>query len=174
MRFQTFLRSSLAVAALGAAIACADNATPTSPRIASAPSVDFAVVKSAKKPKVAKCKLQKEEWGTALIGSNGGTVTVGGASLTVPAGALNRTVSISAHALPTTSASVQFSPEGLHFALPAKLTMQYGKCETPTYGVTVAYVQKDTVTEVEPSNDHPLLKSVTAEISHFSSYAVAY
>ena len=131
-------------------------------------------MKEPTKPKVAVCKLQKEDWSTVRVGRNGGRVTAGGVTLSVPAGALNTTVAITAHVLPTTSASVQFLPEGLHFAVPATLTMRYTKCDTPLLGVTVVYVQADTVSEVEPSSNHPLLKFVIARIRHFSSYAVAY
>jgi hypothetical protein len=174
MRAKTVLRSFLALLALGAAIACADSASPTAPRINSAPAIALAKAKDAKKPKVAVCKLQKEDWKTAQIGSKGGKLSVGGATLTIPAGALQSNVSITAYTPPTTSASVQFLPEGLHFAVPATLTLQYGKCTTPLFGVTVVYVQSDSVSEVEPSNNHPILKFVTAKINHFSSYAVAY
>lgn len=52
--------------------------------------------------------------------------------------------------------------------------MDYSKCATPLFGVTVVYVQADTVSEVEPSLNHPVRKYVVARIGHFSSYAVAY
>jgi hypothetical protein len=174
MRLQTVLRASIAVLAFGTAIACADSATPTAPRAATEPPVLLARGKDPKAPKVAVCKLQKEEWKTQQIGVRGGKVSVAGVELNVPAGALRSTVSITAHLLPSTSASVQFLPEGLQFAVPATLTMQYTKCDTPFFGVNVVYVQADTVTEVEPSNNHPIFKFVTAKIGHFSSYAVAY
>jgi hypothetical protein len=172
MRLQTLVRSTLALIALGAAAACADHATPTSPRVASAPAVTLSTARDDKK--VAVCKLQKEEWKSEQIGVRGGRVGVGGVVLTVPAGALTRTTTITAHTLPTTSASVQFLPEGLHFAVPATLRMDYVRCATPLVGVKVVYVQKGSVTEVEPSLNHPLFKFVTAQIGHFSSYAVAY
>ncbi|MEP7088156.1 MAG: hypothetical protein ABI884_12700 [Gemmatimonadota bacterium] len=168
------LRSSLAVVAVAVAFACADNATPTAPHVTSAPSLAFSNATDGKKPKVAVCKLQTEQWKTTQIGSKGGELKVGTVVLNVPAGALSSNVAITAHVLHTTSASVQFLPEGLHFAVPATLRLEYTKCETPIFGVTVVYVQRDSVTEVEPSNTHPLLKFVTARINHFSSYAVAY
>jgi hypothetical protein len=174
MRVQTVLRTSIALLALGTAVACTDSATPTAPRAVTAPPVLLAKRKDDKKSKVAVCKLQKEEWKTEQIGMRGGKVHVGGVELNVPVGALRSTVAITAHVLPTTSASVQFLPEGLHFAVPATLTMQYGKCDTPIFGVNVVYVQADSVTEVEPSNNHPIFRFVTAKIGHFSSYAVAY
>jgi hypothetical protein len=174
MRFQTLFRTSIALLALTAAAACADSATPTAPRAETVSSISLDKVKKDKKAKVAVCKLQKEDWKTEQIGVRGGKVEVGGVSLVVPAGALRSTVSITAHLLPTTSASVQFLPEGLQFSAPATLTMQYTKCDTPVFGVNVVYVQADTVSEVEPSTNHPIFKYVTAKIGHFSSYAVAY
>ena len=164
-------RPILVALALGAAIACADNATPLAPR-ATEPPVAFSKSKDGKK--VAVCKLQKEEWRTEQIGVRGGRVKVGAVSLVVPAGALTRTVAITAHTLPTTSASVQLLPEGLQFAKAATLTMDYAKCQTPLLGVNVVYVQADTVTEIEVSQNHPILKWVSASIHHFSSYAIAY
>lgn len=175
MRTPSAVRLLVTVAAVAVvAVACADHAVPTAPHVASAPSADFSKVKVDSTLKVAICKLQKEDWKTQQIGRRGGKLDVGEVTLTVPAGALRRTVAITAHVLPTTSASVQFLPEGLHFAIPATLTMQYTKCDTPLLGVMVVYVQKDSVTEVELSNNHPRLKFVTAQIGHFSSYAVAY
>lgn len=174
MRPCTFLRSALALVLLAGAVACAENATPTAPQSVGAPAISFAKAKGDEGKQVAVCKLQKEEWKTEKIGSKGGSVKVGGSELRVPPGALTRTITITAHTLPTTSASVQFSPEGLQFARPARLRMNYSSCQTPFFGVNIVYVQADTVTEVEPSNSHPGQKSVTADISHFSSYAVAY
>lgn len=174
MRPPSFVRSSVTLLALAGALACGEQATLTAPQSASASTVSFSKVKPDKGTQVAVCELQKEEWKSAQIGSKGGTVTVGPSELTVPAGALTQTITITAHSLPTTSASVQYSPEGLHFAKPATLRMNYLKCQTPLFGVNVVYVQADTVTEIEPSNNHPLFKYVTAEINHFSSYAVAY
>jgi hypothetical protein len=171
MRSASALRISLVSLIVVLAAACADSSTPLAPR-APDPAIAFSKGKDGKK--VAVCKLQKEEWKTQQIGTRGGHFNVGGVTLTVPAHALTRTVSITAHTLPTTSASVQLLPEGLQFAVPATLTIEYAKCQTPLLGVNVVYVQADTVTEVEPSKNHPILKYVSASIRHFSSYAVAY
>jgi hypothetical protein len=173
MTLNTILRSSLAVVTLATAVACADSATPTAPRSVPSPLAS-GHGRDGPHAEVATCKLQKEEWKTERIGTNGGKVDVDGISLEVPRGALSSTVSITAHVLPTTSASVQFSPEGLQFAKPATLTMSYSKCQTPFVGVTVVYVQADTVAEVMPSHDQPIRRFVVAKINHFSSYAVAY
>ena len=156
---------------IGVPLGCADSATPLAPK-ASEPAVSPAKRKDGHQ--VAVCKLQKEEWKTERIGDRGGVVSVGGITLRIPPHSLKSTVSITAHKLPTTSASVQLLPEGLQFARPATLTMNYEKCATPLFGVNVVYVQSDTVTEVVPSHNQPMLKSVSALLKHFSSYAVAY
>ncbi|HMI58865.1 MAG TPA: hypothetical protein VK511_12500 [Gemmatimonadaceae bacterium] len=171
MRLASTLRSTFVALTTVLAVACADTATPLAPHVAE-PAVSFSKGRDGKN--VAVCKLQKEEWKTEQIGPRGGHFNVGGVTLTIPAHALTRTVAITAHTLPTTSASVQLLPEGLQFAVPATLTMNYMKCQTPLLGVNVVYVQADTVAEVVPSKNHPLLKLVSASIRHFSSYAVAY
>ncbi|MEO8880339.1 MAG: hypothetical protein ABI446_08050 [Gemmatimonadaceae bacterium] len=77
--------------------------------------------------------------------------------------------------MPTTSVRVEFSPEGLQFAVPATLTLSYSSCVAPLLGgVQIAYLKADTVVEVEPSRDHLLTQRVSAAIRHFSSYAVAF
>ncbi len=172
MRLRSVIQVALSAAVLAIAIACADHATTTAPLSLNAPELTLSRGKDGKK--VADCKLQKEAWSSTQIGSRGGKVKVEGAELDVPPGALRNNVIITAHSLPTTSASVQFAPEGLHFAVPATLKMDYSKCDLPQLGVTVVYVRADTVSEVEPSENHPALKYVVARISHFSSYAVAY
>jgi hypothetical protein len=168
---KTFAGRLLVALIFGAAVACADNAMPVAPRSA-APAVSFSKGKDG--GNVAVCKLQKEEWRTERIGVRGGRVSVGGKELRIPAHALTRTVAITVHALPTTSASVQLLPEELQFAVPATLKLNYTQCDTPRLGVNIVYVQRDTVTEVLLSHDQPISKVVTARIRHFSSYAVAY
>jgi hypothetical protein len=123
---------------------------------------------------VAQCRPQKDERHSARIGPEGGTLTVGTSRFVVPPGALATEVEITAHAPASSSGKLEFSPAGLQFAKPAVLTMSYAKCATPFSHVTVAYVEADTVSELEPSRSNWLMRTVTAEIRHFSSYAVAY
>jgi hypothetical protein len=173
MNLKTIIRCTLSGVTLGVAIACAESATPTAPRSVELAQADVHHA-DHKGPKVATCGVQKEEWKTERIDRRGGTVKVGGVSLKVPRGALSSPVSITAHTLPTATASVEFSPEGLRFTKSATLQLSYSKCVTPFVGVTVVYVQADTVAEIMQSHDQPIKKFVTAKIDHFSSYAVAY
>ena len=175
MRFSASLRLTLAVLLTCAAIACAGNDLSTAPR---APTVNARPAPPPppppKKPKVAECKPQKDERRSARIGPLGGALTVGTSRFVVPAGALAAEVDITAHALASSSGKLEFSPAGLQFSKPAVLTMSYARCATPFSHVKVAYVEADTVSELEPSRSNWLMRTVTAEIRHFSSYAVAY
>ena len=109
------------------------------------------------------------------FGPAGGKLDLGpGNSLQILPGALRQVTTITAHIPKGTQAKVQFGPQGLQFAVPTILTASYSTCVTPLFGVSIAYLQADTVVEVEPSVNDPLQKKVTAFLSHFSSYAVAY
>ena len=171
------VRLVLGAFVIAAAVACGEHASPTSPN---AP-VALASVKPAltSKPprghKVAECVIPRDIDLSARIGQRGGRLQLDSHnSLLIRPGALLRDMTISAHIPKGNQAKVQFAPEGLKFLLPAVLTMSYSSCVTPTIGVSVAYLRADTVTEVEPSVSDPLTKTVTAVITHFSSYAVAY
>jgi hypothetical protein len=174
MDFNRILRSSLAVITLATAVACADSASPTEPRSVAPPSAALSST-AQKQVTIATCAVQQEAWSTRQIGILGGTISAGGATLVVPPGALLRPVTITAHTPPTANASVEFQPEGLKFIVPAILTMNYSKCQTPLSGVTIVYVRQGLIAEILPSRILSiLLKLVVAPLGHFSSYAVAY
>jgi hypothetical protein len=174
MNVRTILRYSLAVATLATAIACSDSTAPTAPRSVAPPLASLSSTTQTQLT-IATCAIQQEAWSTQQIGILGGTIRAGGATLVVPPGALLRPVSITAHTPATANASVEFQPEGLKFFVPAILTMNYSKCQTPLSGVTIVYVRQGLIAEILPSRILSiLLKLVVAPVSHFSSYAVAY
>jgi len=175
MRLQSILRLSVATIAAATAFACSEGSSVTGPRTTSVDArFSHPPGDAGKKAKVATCVARHEDRQSARIGSNGGTLRIGNNTLVVPAGALSAEIEITGHVIPSHSARLEFSPSGLQFAIPATLTMTYAKCLTPIFGVTVAYLQADTVTELEPSHNNPLRRTVSAAIRHFSSYAVAY
>jgi hypothetical protein len=114
---------------------------------------------------------------TQAIGPEGGTLVVGGHTLTVPPGALDTTVTITAVAPSDTLRHVQFQPEGLQFQVPASLTLSYAQCgllgslapKRITY-TTDAFQ----ILEYVPSLDDDLNQTVTGQLRHFSEYAVAW
>lgn len=156
------------------AVACGEHSATTAPSAVTTPAASLLKLTDAKSAKVATCKPQKEQFKTVTVDSKGGEVKIGENRLVIPTGALSQPTRIDAHMPPTETAQVEFSPEGLQFAVPATLTLSYASCATPLLGVIIAYVRADTVTEVEPSRDQVLVRKVTAPINHFSSYAVAY
>ncbi len=116
---------------------------------------------------------------SATIGPDGGVLLVGPHKLTVPAGALAVPVVISGQAPVGTVNSVQLQPEGLQFAAgkPAKLTLSYANC--PLLGSLlpkrVAYTTDLlAILSYLPSLDDLLGRTVTANLAHFSRYAVAW
>lgn len=116
---------------------------------------------------------------SALIGPGGGTLTVGPHTLTVPAGALAVPVLITAEAPVGTVNSVQFGPEGLHFAAgkPATLTLSYANC--PLLGSLlpkrIAYTTDLlSILSYVISVDDLVHRRVSGSLEHFSRYAVAW
>jgi hypothetical protein len=112
---------------------------------------------------------------TKVVGTAGGTIVVGTHRLVIPAGALSRNYTIRAEQVTHRVNSVRFSPEGLRFARPAKLTMSYGNCSVLLVLKRVVYTDELLrILELIPSIDNLRTKTVTGDIRHFSRYAVAW
>lgn len=115
---------------------------------------------------------------TKKIGPQGGTISVGQFTLTIPAGALSQTKTIVMQQVADTVNSVRFAPHGLQFAQSATLTMGYSNCllalQTPK-PVRILYVT-ETLQQIEAplSVDNQVTNKVSAEIDHFSRYAIAW
>ena len=114
---------------------------------------------------------------TQTIGPEGGTISVGPHTFTVPAGALDTDVTITAVTPPDTINRVQFQPEGLVFNGYVNLRMSYANCNllgslTPK---RVAYVSPGLeILDYLPSNDNALTQTVRGKVLHFSEYAIAW
>jgi hypothetical protein len=114
--------------------------------------------------------------GSSTIGVLGGTVVFGNNTLIVPPGALLQRTLITATEAGDGHVSAQFQPEGLHFILPAVLTLGYSQCATPPAPTaTIVYLQSllGDLLEILPTKLDLGLKSISAPIWHFSVYAVA-
>jgi hypothetical protein len=114
---------------------------------------------------------------TQVIGPDGGTINVGPHTFTVPAGALDSAVAITAVAPSDVVNRVVFQPSGLAFQLPATLTMSYANCGALGSWLPkqVAYV--DDLLNIRYfllSLDNFQSQTVTARVRHFSEYAVAW
>jgi hypothetical protein len=110
------------------------------------------------------------------IGRDGGVLNVGSHSLVIPRGALGKSVTITAEQIRGTANSIRFSPEGLQFEKPAKLTMSYENCALVLVKKKIVYTDENlNILEVlKASLDLFKKKTVSAPIDHFSRYVVAY
>ena len=121
------------------------------------------------------CSPQPYTARTQVVGRNGGTIVVGTHRLDIPAGALSKDVTIRAEQVTHRVNSVRFSPEGLKFSRPAKLTLSYANCSPLLLLKRVVYTDELLrILELIPSLDNLRNKTVTGEIRHFSRYAVAW
>ena len=93
----------------------------------------------------------------------------------IPAGALSRDYTIRAEQVTYRVNSVRFSPAGLKFARPAKLTLSYSNCSPLLLLKRVVYtVELLRILELIPSIDNLRTKTVTGDIRQLSRYAVAW
>jgi hypothetical protein len=113
---------------------------------------------------------------SAVIGPLGGQIQFGPHTLVVPPGALLRSTTITATAPGDGYVDAVFQPEGLHFLVPAQLTLTYAQCSpAPDHQPSITYLQSllGDILDILPSLDNPSKGQVVAPITHFSVYAVA-
>ena len=176
----------LLFAALTAAMSCTsgDSFAPTSPASEPvlAPAADRQVgnllgdlARALGDLHLLSCSPQPYVSVTEDVGPEGGTILVGTHRLVIPAGALTGTHTIRAEQMSARVNSVRFSPEGLSFAVPARLTLSYANCSPLLLLKRVVYTDELLrILELIPSLDNVLARTVTGEIRHFSRYAVAW
>ena len=135
-----------------------------------------APVNALKNLHLLSCSTQPYAVTTKNVGREGGVIVVGTHKLTIPAGALSRTVTIKAEQVPGNVNSVRFSPEGLQFSKTATVELSYRNC-SPLLGILkrVAYTdERLKILDLIPSLDLLNLQTVRGSIKHFSRYAVAW
>lgn len=123
------------------------------------------------------CPSQPEWAGEEEIGPEGGTLRIGPHKLYVPPGALEDSVLISGTASSDSVVSVSLQPEGLTFAVPARLTLNYSHCPViaSLLPKRIAYTSDVLdLLQILNSDDDPFRRRVSADLDHFSRYAVAW
>jgi hypothetical protein len=121
------------------------------------------------------CQQQEYAIDSAVIGPEGGEISVGDHTLKISAGALLQDVTITAEQVEGTVTSVRFSPEGLIFAQPAELRLSYKNCQDVERPKRIVYTDELlNVLEPTESEDYSGGRYVEGLILHFSRYAVAY
>jgi hypothetical protein len=184
MKTFRFALSALLIGASAALMSCGDP-SPVGPRTSSvapsvAPQADLLspVTSLLKKTGLIACSPLPYARTTKTIGPEGGVINVGPHSLTVPAGALRRSVTITATAPSGKYNHVDFQPEGLEFRTSASLTMSYANCNLlgTLLPKRIAYTNDD-LTKIYYyllSLDDLLGNKVTGKVDHFSDYAVSW
>lgn len=122
------------------------------------------------------CRPEPSAVTERTIGPNGGTIGVGRHTLVIPRGALSSNVRIRAEAPRDSVASIRLQPEGLQFAKKATLTLSYSKCSSTGRRVKRVVYTTDNleILSLLISRDNLFRDEVTAELDHFSRYAVAW
>jgi hypothetical protein len=138
-------------------------------------TVDGAITGVVEVTDLLTCSQQRYAAVTRTIGPDGGTIRVGDHQLEIPANALSKRVTITAEQMQGSTNSVRFSPEGLQFEKPARLTLSYRNCVVMLLPKSIVYTTENLkILEVFRSLDLFGKRQVTAPIDHFSRYAVAY
>lgn len=123
------------------------------------------------------CEPQPGAVASEIVGPAGGRLQAGRHTLDIPAGALAEPVLITAEAPGDPLSTVRLSPEGLTFLQPATLTLDYTHC--PASGLhqvkRIAYTSDalDILSYLESRDDVARMR-VSAELDHFSRYAVSW
>jgi hypothetical protein len=97
--------------------------------------------------------------------------------LRVPEGALAEPVAITAVMPSDTVNRIVFAPHGLELAQPARLMMSYANCGPINWVLPkrIAYTTDAlAIIELLHSLDNVLARRVSADLEHFSTYAVAW
>jgi hypothetical protein len=113
------------------------------------------------------------------VGPAGGTLLVGPHRLVIPAGALAAPVQITAEAPSDSVNSVRLLPHGLTFAAgkPARLTLSYANCPLLGQLLPKRIVYTSDLLHILEwliSVDELLARRVSANLGHFSRYAIAW
>ncbi len=114
---------------------------------------------------------------TQTVGPAGGVIRIGPHALSIPAGALDAPVTITATAPSDKVNRVQFQPEGLVFRRSAALTMSYANCSLlgKILPKRIAYTTDAlAILSYVVSLDNLFAKNVTGKLNHFSNYAIAW
>ena len=181
MRYTRVVSSLLVAGSLAvAAWSCGDVTAPTSVAVPAAapaaPSADL-IGSLLRATGLLRCTPLPYDSTAQTIGPAGGELHAGPHVLRIPPGALAQSVRISMATPSENVNSVRFSPEGLHFARSASLTMSYANCNLLGRLVPkrIAYTtDRLDILSYLLSLDNLFRKQVTGRLDHFSRYALAW
>jgi hypothetical protein len=128
------------------------------------------------------CPSTQTQTTSGIIGIDGGTVSLGGTSVTIPLGALLGQTTVELTIPAGQYMEVDLSVNGgqhISFLQPVTVTIDYSRCnpwQTLLRRLSVWNIDQDTkaLLENEGGLDNKLLRQITFTTSHFSGFAIAY
>jgi hypothetical protein len=163
--------SSLALATL---TACGE---PTAPPRSASPLIGFETAK------LVSCPSKESESSAALVTPlDGGTISVGGTQIAIPAGAVTTPTLFTVTVPASKYVEVEITALGVeHFLFDrdVTITIDYGRCtrsDIDAAPLTAWYIDGITDTPLSPMGgvDDKVARTVTFTTGHLSSYAIAY
>ena len=132
-------------------------------------------------PSLVSCPTNQTLTASGLIGALGGTLSVGGMSIAIPAHALLQDANVTVTVPASNYLEVDISVEGSEhfiFELPVIVTLSYARCSRSNIDfrpLTAWYIDSESkeLLEQMPSIDNKLLRTVTFTTGHLSGYAIA-
>jgi hypothetical protein len=126
------------------------------------------------------CPTSESASNSALVTPLGGLVSVGGTSVSIPAGALLAPTTVTVTVPASQYMKVDVSVEGLEhfiFELPVTITLSYDRCNRSNidHAPLVAWYvdSEDAPLELMGGVDNKLTRTVTFTTGHLSGYALA-
>lgn len=131
---------------------------------------------------LVQCPVSTAMTTQVLVPLTGGTVSLGGSSITIPEGALTvpRVITLTIPASPYMEIEVHADAlTSLLFEKPVSITIDYSRCERSNIEqapLTVWYIDKTTKQHLETMGgvDDKQARSITFQSGHLSNYAIAF
>jgi hypothetical protein len=124
------------------------------------------------------CTVAPSAKATAIIDALGGSVSVAGVTLTLPAGAVDEATEFRVHVPSSTHAEVEIRANGQEhhqFLSPVVIAMDYSRCSTPSGELAVWHIDPQTKALLENMGgvNDVLNQRVIFSTMHLSGYAIA-
>jgi hypothetical protein len=174
--------SALAIALLVLSGSCRDATAPANPPQADVASKWFGFPGFGSSPTLLSCPSSQTQFASGLISLDGGKLSLGGTSVTIPTGALlgPTTVELTIPAGQYMEVDLTVN-NGQHitFQQPVVVTIDYSRCsraETLWKFLSVWNIDPSTKALLQNMGglDNKLTQSITFITPHFSGFAIAY
>lgn len=170
------------IIALLAVASCRDLPTAPSKPVQAQDPNQFLWWGSSSSPQLLVCPSTQTQSTSGIIGTDGGTLSLGGTSVTIPLGALLGQTTVELTIPAGQYMEVDLSVNGgqhISFLQPVTVTIDYSRCnpwQTLFRKLSVWNIDQDTkaLLENEGGIDNKLLQQITFTTPHFSGFAIAY